>query len=113
MPSRGCLVHHKSAEVGGTVLDFSNQPTYVGSIEFANTTAALAYVQIFWKAAASVTLGTTVADVVIGLPASGGMALSFPDEGWRTQGTDWSMAVTTTRTGLTAALTSVTVWKKN
>lgn len=107
------VTHFKSVEAGGTVLVGDNVPTYIATLEFANTTAAMAYVQIFWKAASDVTLGTTVPDVVIGLPASGGAVLHFEGEGWRTMGTAWSFAATTTRTGLTAALTSVTIWKKN
>lgn len=113
MANQGSVSHLISAEVGSSKTDMSNQPTYVAVLELMNTTAAAAYLQIFWKAASAVTLGTTVADVVIGLPASGGAVLEFPGEGWKTGGTAWSVAGTTTRTGNTQALISVTCWKKN
>jgi hypothetical protein len=101
-----------SAAVGGTVLDVSNVPAYISNYHIGNTTAAVAYLQIFWKAAASVTLGTTVPDVVLLIPASGGATQCFEDEGWKTRGTAFSVAGTTTRSGLTAAILEVTLFKK-
>jgi len=112
MANPGAVDHLISAAVAGTAVAMSNQPTYIATLEFMNTTAAAAYVQIFWVASGSVTPGTTVPDVVIGLPASGGAVLHFEDEGWKTRGTAWSMIATTTRTGSTGAEVSVTVWKK-
>lgn len=112
MASQGAVDHLISAEVAGTAVAMSNVPTYIATLELANTTAAMAYVQIFWLASGSVTPGTTVPNVVIGLPASGGAVLQFGDEGWKTLGTAWSMIATTTRTGSTGAAVSVTVWKK-
>lgn len=111
--SCGDIAHLKSAQVGSTPVLMSDQVSYVGLMELANTTAAIAYVQIFWKAVADVTLGTTVPDVVIALPASGGCVLPFEGEGWRTAGNGpWCLAGTTTRTGNTEALVSVTIWRK-
>ncbi len=112
MPIGGGLAFLKYASVGSTKTDFNNVSDYIGVIECANTTAAAAYLQIFWKAASAVTLGTTVADAVIALPASGGAVISFPDQGWKTMGSAWSMAGTTTATGNTEALINVSVWRK-
>ena len=113
MANCGAVDHLLSVEVAGTVTNVdANNPSYVSVMELANTTAAIAYLQVFWKAAGSVTLGTTVPDVVIGLPASGGAVLHFEDEGWKTRGTAWSIAGTTTRGGLTGAAISVTIWRK-
>lgn len=101
-----------SAQVGSTVATVSQTPSIIGNIVLLNTTAAVAYLQIFWLAAGSVTLGTTVPNVVIPLPASGGIALDYGDQGWLTRGTGaWSIAGTTTRTGNTQALIDVTIWK--
>lgn len=102
-----------SAQIGGTVVVGDINPTYIDSMVLVNTTAALAYVQIFWVAAASVTLNSTVPDVVIPLPPSGGAVLHFGDGGWKTLGTAWSLACTTTRTGSSAALVDVTIWKRH
>ena len=109
----GSLTHLLSVQVGSGKADVSENPTYVGHIHVSNTTAAIAYLQIFWKAAASVTLGTTIPDVVLPVPASGGFFGPFIGEGWRTGGTAWSIAGTTTRTGNSAALLDVVIWKKN
>lgn len=111
MPIGGGLAFMKYAQVGSSKTDFSNVTTYIGVLEASNTTAAKAYLQIFWKAAADVTLGTTVADAVIGLPASGGVVIAFPDQGWRTN-TVWCVAGTTSATNSTEALIDVSVWRK-
>lgn len=62
-----------------------------------NNNAAQAYVQIFNVASGSVTLGTTVPDMVIVIPANGGRNVSY------TAGVAFSTAityaVTATRTG--------------
>lgn len=79
----------------------------VGAVEFLNTTAAVAYVQLFPLIAASVTLGTTAPLFSFGLPANGGMTLSFGTEGWVLGGTGLSIAGTTTRTGASTAAVDV------
>ena len=112
MAMGGALAFFKFARIGATKTDMSNLPTYVGEIVAANTTAAEAFIQVFWLAAASVTLGTTVADAVIPVPGSGGVVISFMDQGWKTMGTAWCMAGTTTATGSTEALIDVSVWRK-
>ena len=115
MPSQGRVYHHLSAQVGSTYVSGNaggTGPTDITLMELSNTTAAIAYLQIFWLATGAVTLGTTVPDVVIGLPANGGAVLKFEGEGWHTGGTAWGMCGTTTRTGLTQALIDVTIWRK-
>lgn len=96
-----------SQAVTNTVVNVdANNPIVLRQIIAINTSAALNFVQIFKKPAASVTLGTTVPDIVLAIPASatslgGGISLNFGD-GVRTTGTGFSLAVTTTRTGSTA-----------
>jgi hypothetical protein len=109
--SQGMLVSHLSTAVAGTVLVGSTVQTTIGLIEIANTTAAIAYVQFFWLAAASVTLGTTVPNFVIPVPASGGVVLPF-DGSWLTGGTAWSYASTTTATGNSAAAQYINIWRR-
>lgn len=112
MPMNGALKFHKFLQFSDTVTTIDNVPTYIGVLVATNTTAAAAYIQIFYKASGSVTLGTTVADAVIPLPASGGVSIPFPDCGWLTSGTSWSVAGTTTATGSTAAICNLSIWRK-
>ena len=105
------IAHHISTAITGTVIAGSDVPTDIAMIEVGNTTAAIAYIQIFWLAAGSVTLGTTAPNAVIPVPASGGVVLPF-DGGWKTGGTAWSMASTTTATGSTNAAQFITIWRR-
>jgi hypothetical protein len=104
------IAHHLSSAITGTVIAGSTVKTDIAMIEIGNTTAAVAYVQFFWAAAADVTLGTTVPNAVIIVPASGGVVLPF-NTGWQTGGTAWSMASTTTATGSTNAAQFITIWR--
>lgn len=70
-----------------------------------NTTAAVAFVQIFNVAAGSVTLGTTVPNIAIGIPASAQVTMNF-DKGIAFS-TAISYGCTTTRTGNTGAACAV------
>jgi hypothetical protein len=99
-----------NAAVAGTVLQVSAVPVEIGAYHMLNTTAAIAYVQVFYLAAASVTLGTTVANFVIALPASGGATLNMEGRGWLTRG-PLSLAGTTTATGNTGAAVYVSLWR--
>jgi hypothetical protein len=98
------------AQVTGTVLQVSAVPVDIGAYHILNTVAAITYIQFFYLLAASVTLGTTVANFTIALPASGGATLNLAGQGWRTRG-PLSVASTTTPTGLTGALSHVSLWK--
>lgn len=75
-----------------------------------NTTAAVAYVQIFNVAHGSVTLGTTAPTLSIGIPASGGVTVNF-DKGIAFD-TAISFGCTTTRTGSTGATCDVNFFYK-
>jgi hypothetical protein len=76
-------------------------PASIYGYHIHNPNAAIAYVQVFNKLTAGVTVGTTVPDWVIGIPANGTVNLS-PG----TAGIDFStgvvIAATTTTGGLTA-----------
>lgn len=96
-----------SAQVAGAVVNLvtGSNATLLTALVY-NTTAAVAYLQVFYKAAASVTLGTTVPDAVIPIPANSGVAV---DSGWHINSgaAGVSLAATTTRTGLTGATCDV------
>lgn len=98
--------------VTGTVLQVSaGQLTKLFSAHLRNTTAAIAYLQIFWALAANVTLGSTTPDFVISLPTNA--ASDFvKDLEWamglgKLGTTGLSVAGTTTSTGSTGAAISV------
>jgi len=93
-----------TGQVAGTVIALDNNgPTTLRWLTFLNTTAAVAYLQIFNIAAASVTLGTTAPTLSIGVPASAALVLAIPEAGQHMRGSGLSCAGTTTRAGLTGA----------
>ncbi len=93
-----------------TAVQVSAVPVDIGAYHILNTTAAIAYIQVFYALAASVTLGTTVANFVIALPASGGATINFDGKGWRTRG-PLTIASTTSPTNNTTASSYVALWK--
>jgi hypothetical protein len=97
-----------SQQVGATVVDIDSvnpgNAVRIGSFNLLNTTGAFAYLQIFKNPASTVTLGTTVPDHVIGLPANGGAIMSYGEAGWLVGGTGFSVAGTTQRSNAAAAL---------
>jgi len=99
-----------SAAVTGTKVQVSAVPVDIGAYQMLNNAAAITYVQVFYKLAADVTVGTTVPDVVIPLPVSGGATINFSGSGWRTRGA-LTLASTTTRGGNSTATTDVVLWK--
>jgi len=100
----------KSASTGGTATSIKASAGQLYAYHLFNTTAAAAYVQLFNVASGSVTLGTTVPDISIGIPASGGVTLNI-DKGIPF-GTAISYACTTTRTGSTGATCDVNFYYK-
>jgi|SRR5206468_4780005 len=92
------------APVAGTVVNVSTSgPIRIQAVALLNTTAAVAFLQMFENIAANVVLGTTVPDMSIGLPASGGISFPIPD-GWLMGGLNGlSIAGTTTSTGAVGA----------
>jgi hypothetical protein len=99
-----------SAAVTGTKAEVSAVPVDIGGYHILNNAAAISYVQVFYKLAADVTVGTTAPDFVIPLPASGGATINFAGKGWRTRG-PLTLACTTTRTGSSTATADVCLWK--
>ena len=87
-------VHDKAATIYG--------------ISLLNETAAVAYLQIFMRASGSVTVGTTAPNLSLGLPASGGLTLSFPN-GLIVGGDGLTVAGTTTRNGSSGANISTNI----
>lgn len=79
------------------------------ALTFLNTTAAVAYLQIFNLASGSVTLGTTPPTLSIGVPASAALVLALPEEGWQLGGDGLSCAGTTLRTNAVAAQLDVNI----
>ena len=99
--------------VAGTVVAIKATQGGIYYLKLVNTTAAVAYLQIFFLPAASVTPGTTVPDWTLRLAANesvpipelGGLGLNAITRG--VPGTGLSAAGTTTATGLTGAAISV------
>ena len=94
-----------SAVVGGTVTNLVVGSNATILTLVAASPASAGYIQVFYKVAANVTLGTTVADIVIPMP-TGGIII---DVGWHINSGNAgvSLAVTTDRTGLTGVNTNV------
>lgn len=95
--------------VAGTVVQLKATAGQLYMLNAFNTTGATAYLQIFGKPSASVTLGTTVADWTIRLPlnSSSSVPLVFTVPVNIIGGSGLSIAGTTTATGLTGAAISV------
>jgi len=99
-----------TGQVAGTVIALDNVgPATLRWLTFLNTTAAVAYLQIFNIAAGSVTLGTTAPTLSIGVPASAAIVIAIPEEGQHMRGNALSCAGTTTRTGNTGAALDINI----
>lgn len=98
------IPHKYSGNVAGTVIAIDNVgPQNIRFLTFLNTTAAVAYLQIFNLPAASVTIGTTAPALSIGVPLSAAIVIALPEDGLNLAGSGLSIAGTTTRAGLTGA----------
>lgn len=97
-----------SASVNATKAEVSATPVIIRSLTLLNNAAAIGYLQMFFQAASGVTVGTTVPDMVIPLPASGGVSITLPD-GWFLGGSGLTIAGTTTRTGAVSSATDVAI----
>jgi hypothetical protein len=77
-----------------------------------NTTAAIAYMQVFNLASASVTVGTTVPDYVVPIPANGttGAGNNILGEIGLAHSVGCTVACTTTRGGSTGAACDVIIF---
>lgn len=76
---RGAAKHATHGTADGTEDEISVQSVVLKTCVLLNTTAAVAYFQVFNKKAADVTPGTTVPKWSIGLPASAGLSLPLGD----------------------------------
>jgi hypothetical protein len=93
-----------TGQAAGTVIGLSvNGPQALRLLVLLNTTAAVAYFQVFNLPAASVVLGTTAPWMSFGLPADAGMVLPIPECGIECKGTGLSVAGTTLRAGSVGA----------
>jgi hypothetical protein len=102
--------------VAGTVVPVKqNGPVQVFGLKLVNTTAAVAYLQMFNVPAGAVTLGTTQAAFVVRLsanetvwmPMTIPLAISAAGNALSVNGGGLSIAGTTTATGSTGAAISV------
>lgn len=99
-----------TGSVGATATAIKASAGQLYGYHLFNTTAAVAYVQIFNVAVGSVTLGTTAPTFSIGIPASGGVTVNW-DKGIAF-GTAITFACTTTRAGSTGATVDVCFFYK-
>lgn len=100
--------------VAGTVVDIApavDLRATLYSLSLSNATAATAYLQVFFKAATAVTLGTTTPDFTVRLKTNAGAGdqrdIGFPGGLGVAATTGLSCAGTTTATGSTGAAISV------
>ncbi len=104
--SGGASIYNNTALVA-TKQEVKATPATLFGWHIHNVAAAITYIQIFNKAAANVTVGTTVPDLVLGIPSSG--TISQRDA----LGIDFSVgltiAATTTVGGSTAPGTGAVV----
>ena len=104
------IAHKYSGSVAGTVINIdSTGPVHLRALTCLNTTAAVAYLQLFNIAAASVTIGTTAPTLSIGIPASASLVFPLPENGLLMGGSGLSAAGTTTRAGATGASQDVNI----
>lgn len=73
-----------------------------------NNDAATRYMQVFFRPASEVILGTTPADDVISVGANGTVVHRFSKDEFVTQGRALSVAVTTTESGTTGPTAAMT-----
>lgn len=96
-----------SKQVTNVLSVVSETPVEAHFAVLVNTTAAIAYLQIFTQLYSGVTVGTTVPTYVIPVAANGsvilGMGGSNNSAGWRLGGQSCSVAATTTRGGAVSA----------
>ena len=94
-----------SASVNATKQQVKGSAGQVYGWQILNTTSAIAYVQVFDKTSANVTVGTTAPDYVIPLPPNSGATLGIGQGVAHANGI--TIACTTTRTGSTGAVCDV------
>lgn len=96
--------HVIQGQAAGTKISIEvTGPTVLKALHLLNTTAAVAYFQIFFRTSGDVTVGTTVPHLSLGLAASAQLTLPIPERGIRMGGNGLTVAGTTTREGSTGA----------
>jgi len=91
-----------SAVVGGTKVEVTDDAeSFVHDIVLGNTTAAVAYLQLFDADSADVTVGTTTPTYAFLIPASATVIINLSKP--LHLATGFTIACTTTRTGSTGA----------
>ena len=96
-----------SKDVTNVVQDVdANNPIRLGMIQAYNPNAAAVYLQFFAESASSVTLGTTVPTVSIGIGPGDTLSQNF-SSGWKFPGSAFSTAITSTAVGNGAPVASV------
>jgi hypothetical protein len=108
--SQGVLPFFNDA-VAATVVQIKGAQGQLYGFKLLNTTAAVAYLQVFSLPSASVTLGVTVADFDIRLAANENVLIPWPmGLGFSGGGSGISLAGTTTAGGAVGAAISVTAF---
>lgn len=104
-----------SSQVSGTKTTVTAVPSRVLGYHLMNTTAAIAYVQVFDKLAANVTVGTTTPDFVIPLAANGSAILPISPKPANpiSFSTGCVIACCTSRSNSTGAAVDVLIWTEN
>lgn len=102
-----------TAAVAAFLVSGAQAPGRIWGYQVMNNTAALAYLQVFDKAVADVTLGTTVPDWVIPLAANSLILVPPIAQPIARHQTAITVAGTTTRGGLTTAAIDVLLWVSN
>ena len=105
------IVETYEGAVSGEVQVFAtlSGSKFIRYIYLKNTTAAIAYLQVFWLPGASVTLGSTVPPQQFGLAPSESKMLVFPGKGLKIQGSGLTLGGTTLRSGSTGAQIDVNI----
>lgn len=100
---------------GESCTGFTNVVRNIGSgsilwagYNFINNDAATRFIQIFFRPASEVILGTTLPDDVFLLGSSGTIVHRFNEDEFVTQGRALSISVTTTENGTTGPTNAVT-----
>jgi hypothetical protein len=105
--------HFGDASVVATVETMVAAPVELLGLSAANLTTSDAYLQLFDLAAADVTVGTTVPDLIFLVPAGNGTLAGAVDKDFPLGGVNFltgiSYAATTTPTGTTAPSTGLTL----
>jgi len=106
-PGTGGVGFYSNTALAATKAVVKASPATLFGWEIHNPAAAITYIQIFNKLTAAVTVGTTVPDLVLSVPATGVISGTLP------VGIDFSVglviAATTTAGGLTAPATAAVV----